>query len=151
MVMRFRTEDFDVPMPDSLVRYWTAWNESDLDRLEDHLRHAVTPNVVWNDPRDSFQGIDALAANMRALKSSKPRYRFHIASEIDGHHHRLRYRWNMVSRQRTLMEGLDVVTLCATTGLIERVDGFFGEPSPVHAADSGIPAALQAPAADLNA
>ena len=107
MVMRFRTEDFDVAMPDPLIRYWTAWNESDLDRLAGHLHHAVTRDVVWNDPRDSFQGLDALA-------------------------------------------GLDVVTLCATTGLIERVDGFFGEPSPVLDVDSGIPAALRGPAADLG-
>lgn len=143
--MRFRTEDFDVPMPEPLVRYWTAWNEPDLDRLGDHLKEAVTDDIVWNDPRDSFQGIDALEANMRALKTSKPRYRFQIASEIDGHHNRLRYRWNMVSRSRTLMEGLDVVTLCGTTGLIERVDGFFGEPSPIRGNQSGVPLPLRTP------
>ena len=31
------------------------------------------------------------------------------------------------------MEGLDVVTLDAESGLIERVDGFFGHPTPIKA------------------
>lgn len=36
------------------------------------------------------------------------------------------------------MEGLDVVTLDAGSGLIGRVDGFFGEPTPIASGgDSG--------------
>lgn len=127
-------------MPTVLIGYWTAWNETDLSRLGQHLVGAVTPDVEWNDPRDSFRGIEALEANMRNLRTAKPLYRFCIASEIDAHHNRLRYRWDMVKGHRTLMEGLDIVTLCATTGLIERVDGFFGEPTALgETTQSGAP------------
>ncbi len=52
LVMRFRRKDWDVPMPAELVAYWTAWNESDLDQVRDHLCAAVTADVEWNDPRD---------------------------------------------------------------------------------------------------
>lgn len=130
-------------MPDALVSYWTAWNESDLARIREHLDRAVTDGVEWNDPRDSFVGIDELEAAIRRLRTNKPDYRFVIASEIDHHHDRLRYRWDMARNGRTLMEGLDIVTIEPSSGLIARVDGFFGHPTPIDAADSGVPEALR--------
>jgi hypothetical protein len=150
--MRFRRREWDVAMPDTLVAYWTAWNEPDLDRVGQHLVVAVTTDVEWNDPRDSFVGITELEAAVRRLRSSKPGYRFVIASEIDHQHGRLRYRWDMIRHGRTLMEGLDVVTLDAPSGLIARVDGFFGHPTPIDPVDSGIPLGLRAaPVAESTA
>lgn len=131
-------------MPDALVAYWTAWNDPELDRIREHLVSAVTEEVEWNDPRDSFVGIAELEAAIRRLRSSKPDYQFVIASEIDHHHNRLRYRWDMVRNGRTLMEGLDVVTLEPSSGLITRVDGFFGHPTPIDGVDSGVPQPLRA-------
>ena len=131
-------------MPESLVAYWTAWNEPDLDRVPALLRAAVTDQVEWNDPRDSFVGMAELEQAIRRLRTGKPDYRFVIASEIDHHHDRLRYRWDMVRNGRTLMEGLDVVTLEPGTALIRRVDGFFGHPTAIKATDSGVPQMLRA-------
>jgi hypothetical protein len=130
-------------MPDALVAYWTAWNEPDVERIKSHLVLAVTEDVEWNDPRDSFVGIDELEQAMQRLRTSKPEYAFVIASEIDCHHDRLRYRWDMVRNGRTLMEGLDVVTLEPTSGLIARVDGFFGHPTPIGNGASGVPTELR--------
>lgn len=135
--MRFRLPEWDVEMPAALVDYWTAWNVDDLDAVPKLLARAVTTDVVWNDPRDSFVGIGELEAAVRRLRTTKPEYRFEIASEIDHHHGRLRYRWNMVRRGRTLMEGLDVVGLDPGSGLICRVDGFFGEPTPILTDEGG--------------
>ena len=143
VAMRFRRREWDVAMPDALVAYWTAWNEPDLERIGQHLARAVTDDVAWNDPRDSFVGIAELESAVRRLRSSKPDYRFVIASEIDHQHGRLRYRWDMIRKDRILMEGLDVVTLDARSGLIQRVDGFFGHPTPIDPDDSGIPASLR--------
>jgi len=130
-------------MPGALIAYWTAWNEPDVERIRRHLGDAVTEDVVWNDPRDSFVGIDALERAIRELRTSKPEYRFVIASEIDSHHHRLRYRWDMMRGGRTLMEGLDVVTVEPQSRLIARVDGFFGNPTPLSESESGVPNRLQ--------
>ena len=141
--MRFRRREWDVAMPAALVAYWTAWNERDPDLIGAHLARAVTVDVEWNDPRDSFVGIAELESAVRRLRTSKPHHRFVIASEIDHQHRRLRYRWDMVHNGRTLMEGLDVVTLDRSAGLIERVDGFFGHPTPIDSDDSGIPAGLR--------
>jgi hypothetical protein len=142
--VRFRRRDWDVPMPPALISYWTAWNEPDVASIRRHLLAAVTTGVEWNDPRDSFSGIDELEAAIRRLRTSKPDYRFAIVSEIDCQHDRLRYRWDMVRNGRTLMEGLDVATLAASAGLIERVDGFFGHPTPIDDRSSGVPASLRA-------
>jgi hypothetical protein len=130
-------------MPDALVSYWRAWNEAELRRIREHLVCAVLDGVEWNDPRDSFVRIDELEAAIRRLRTSKPDYCFVIASEIDRHHDRLRYRWDMVRNRRTLMEGLDVVTLDPISGRIARVDGFFGHPTPIDANGSGLPRSLR--------
>ena len=129
-------------MPEALVAYWTAWNEPDLGCLPAHLDRAVDRNIEWADPRDSFVGIDELQAAIERLRTTKPDYRFAICSEIDHHHDRVRYRWDMVRNGRTLMEGLDVVTLDPATGLITRVDGFFGQPTPITE-PSGVPESLR--------
>jgi hypothetical protein len=139
---RFRRSDWVVPRPAQLIALWTACNEADLDAFEGHLQTAVTPDVEWNDPRDSFVGITELESAIKTLRSSKPEYRFAIASEIDCHNSRLRYRWDMFRNQRTLMEGLDIVTLDPASGLIARVDGFFGHPTDIGNL-SGIPEDLQ--------
>lgn len=140
--MRFRRSEWDIDMPAALVSYWTAWNATDLNRVPGLLADAVVEDVEWNDPRDSFTGISELEVAVRRLRTDKPGYSFFMASEIDAHHGRLRYRWDMTRNGRTLMEGLDVVTLDAESGLITRVDGFFGAPTPLKSEDSGVPASL---------
>jgi len=50
----------------------------------------------------------------------------------------------MLRNGRTLMEGLDVVTLDPASGLINRVDGFFGHPTPIDSDVSGVPRSLRA-------
>ena len=118
------------PVPESLIHYWTMWNEADLEAVRGHLNQAVTENVEWVDPLHSFVGRDALEANVRSLRTEKPEYYFALASEFDIHHDRVRYRWDMMRKHRVLLEGLDVVTI-DVSGLISRVEGFFGHPKPL--------------------
>ena len=49
-----------------------------------------------------------------------------MASELDGHNNRYRYRWDLVKKGRVLVKGFDVTTL-NNDGLVERIDGFFGD------------------------
>jgi hypothetical protein len=141
--MRFRLPEWDVAMPAALESYWMAWNEPEVKRISTHLAKAVTEDVEWKDPRDSFVGITELEAAIERLRRAKPDYRFVIASEIDQHHDRLRYRWDMVRNGRTLMEGLDVVSIHPVSGLIGRVDGFFGHPTPIDPDRTGVPPTLR--------
>lgn len=129
-------------MPPALVAYWTAWNSPTEDGVDELLASAVTDDVLWHDPRDAFTGRAALRAAIRALRAERPDHRFLIASEVDHHHDRYRYRWDMVRRDRVLMEGLDIAEIEPGSGLIRRIDGFFGAPTPI-ADPSGVPAALR--------
>jgi hypothetical protein len=54
---------------------------------------------------------------------------------MDQHHNRVRYSWEIHKGKRLLLVGLDIVTL-ADTGLIQRIDGFFG---PLASIPSGTP------------
>ena len=51
--------------------------------------------------------------------------------------------WNDPRQGRTLMEGLDVGTVEPISGLIARVDGCFGHPTPILDGDSGVPNSLR--------
>ncbi len=123
----------------------TAWNEPDVERIAQHLVRAVVADVEWNDPRDSFVGIDELEQAVRRLRTSKPDYRFAIMSGIDHHHCRFRYRWDMYRGARCLMEGTDVVTVDPTSGRITSVDGFFGHLTPLEQGTVNVPHNLQRP------
>lgn len=142
--MRYRLREWDVAMPEALVSYWAAWNERDIEQIAHHLVSAVVADVEWNDPRDSFVGIHELGRAVERLRTTKPDYRFAIVSELDHHHGRFRYRWDMFRGARTLMEGIDVVTVDPTSGHITRVDEFFGNPTLIRGhGESGVPLKLQ--------
>jgi hypothetical protein len=105
--------------------YWAMWNERDLTLLRAHLDRAVTDDVVFCDPVALHTGRAALEANVRGLRVERPTVEFVLASAVDSHHDRHRYRWHMVRQGRVLLVGYDVATT-SSSGLIERVDGFFG-------------------------
>ena len=118
------------PWPDALIHYWTMWNEPDISRIRIHLDRAVSPTFVFSDPRHHHVGRDALETNVRTLRTSKPHYRFVIATELDEQHGCYRYTWHMTARGRVLLEGIDIALL-GDDGLLQRVDGFFGAMTPV--------------------
>ncbi len=43
--MRFRRNEWDVPMPAALIASWTAWNEADLGLIRSHLDLAVAESI----------------------------------------------------------------------------------------------------------
>lgn len=106
--------------------YWTMWNTSDLAEARRHLDMAVTEDFIFCDPIEFHVGRDALEQNVRQFRSKFPDARFELRSGFDNHHNRYRYRWDMVDDDKVVVEGLDITTV-ADSGLIERIDGFFGQ------------------------
>ena len=115
---RYSVEAFD--------HYWEMWNERDPTRVRAHLERAVTDDFVFCDPINFHVGKDALEANVHEFRAEQPDAEFVLASGVDHHHNRHRYRWDFTRRGRVLVEGFDVATV-SENGLIERIDGFFGE------------------------
>lgn len=116
----------------STDHYFTMWNETDPSKIRGHLERAVTPDFEFCDPIHFHVGYDALEANVQAFRSKYPDARLAPSSIIDQHHNRLRYSWEIRKGTRLLLGGLDIVTM-AGNGLIQRIDGFFGPLTPIHA------------------
>ncbi len=62
---------------------------------------------------------------VREFRTKFPTAELDLASRVDHHHERYRDEWVTTMDGKVLMPGFDVVTL-GTSGLLERVDGFFG-------------------------
>jgi hypothetical protein len=114
-------------IPGSFLHYLQAWNERDVDRVRGHLEAAVTDGVVFADPDNYAEGRDDVEALIvRARSLERPDADYGLASGIDGHNRRYRYRWVVRAGDAELATGMDVVTVAADDR-IERIDGFFGD------------------------
>jgi hypothetical protein len=118
MTSPFTVEAFD--------HYWAMWNDTELARVRDRVDNAVTDDFIFCDPLHFHTGRQALEDNVRAFRADWPTATFEIVSGVDNHHNRHRYRWNFLNNGDVVLEGLDIATVDAD-GLIERIDGFFGD------------------------
>lgn len=112
--------------PRSLTEYLAAWNEREPDAIRSHLERSVTPDVVFVDPANQVTGIDAVERMIREARTEAPDAIYELASGVDGHNRRYRYRWAVRLDEATVVPGMDVTTV-DPAGRIERIDGFFGD------------------------
>jgi hypothetical protein len=113
-------------VPESFRHYLAAWNEPDPGGVRAHLDRSVSGDVLFVDPANTTTTIDELEAMIRAAREEMPTARYALASAIDGHHGRFRYRWEVRLDGAVLVPGMDVVSV-DDDQLICRIDGFFGD------------------------
>jgi SnoaL-like domain len=113
-------------VPESFHHYLAAWNEPDPELIRAHLDRSVRDDVLFVDPVNTTTSIDELEAMIRAAREEMPTASYVLTSEIDGHHGRFRYRWEVRLDGAVLMPGMDVTTV-DDDQLIGRIDGFFGD------------------------
>jgi len=116
-------------IPESMRHYFCMWNEIDPTLIRGHLDLAISEDCIWVDPQNSHVGRIGLENNVKAFRAKYPTAELDISSNVDGHNNRFRYNWIISEQGKTLMRGFDVATL-NDDGLVERVDGFFGELVP---------------------
>jgi hypothetical protein len=115
-------------VPEVLRHYLRMWNERDPERIRAHLDRCVGDDCWWVDPLHRHTGRDALEANVREFRATYPDADLGLGSNIDSHNGRHRYEWYITSSPgELLIRGFDVVTVDDGSGMINRVDGFFGE------------------------
>ncbi|PHS41990.1 MAG: hypothetical protein COA91_01055 [Robiginitomaculum sp.] len=112
-------------IPPSMVAMLAAWNEKDPERIRGHLDIALAPDVVFADPDNFVEGIDAFEAMVRTFLAEKPTAKCEHTSGFNVHHNRYRYNWLVSLGDTPIMPGMDVVEL-DDQGKVKRVDGFFG-------------------------
>jgi len=111
---------------------FAMWNE------EDAADRAKLVETVWAeeghlvDPPLDGQGHAGINDMVAAVQRQFPGHRFRRSTGIDAHHDTLRYGWELVGPDGTVVAtGLDVGQL-AEDGRLRRVNGFLG-PLPEEA------------------
>ena len=111
-------------------RYIAMWNETDAGRRQALIDRTWTERASYLDPvmqGDGRSGIDAMVAG---VQQRFPGHRFRRTSEVDAHHDRLRFCWELAPEGGpAIVKGTDVGTVA--DGRLAAVTGFFDQvPQP---------------------
>lgn len=110
--------------------WFASLNELDAEKRAGLVRQAWSGDGRWVDPPFEGQGHAAINQMVEAVYQSYPEHRFRRVSELDVHHDAVRYGWELVDPDGSVvLAGTDVGTL-AEDGRLRRITGFFG-PLPV--------------------
>jgi len=113
--------------PTELVeRYLAAWNERDARRRRDLIAKTYTEDASYIDPHRSGAGYEGLATMIAAVHERFPAsYRFRLASDVESHNGRLRFRWEAGGTEDAPLHfgGTDFCVVAAD-GRLASVTGF---------------------------
>jgi hypothetical protein len=75
-------------------RYLAAWNERDARRRDDLIAKTWTEEATYLDAHRSGEGHAGISRMIAAVHERfTPDYRFRLASAVEAHNDRLRFRW----------------------------------------------------------
>lgn len=117
-------------VPASFAHYLAAWNERDVEKIRGHLELSLADDVTFIDPANQVSGIAAIETMICEARAAMDAD-YAVTTAIDGHNRRYRYRWEVRRTGQPPIPGMDVTTVNAA-GLIERIDGFFGDFPPAN-------------------
>ncbi len=118
-------------IPNAFIFVSKAWNEKDLTKIRSHVDNSVAENIVFADPSNFIHGIDAFEKMVKDFRLKYPESIVKRTSGIDSHNNRCRYSWEIYVGEMMIVKGFDVATL-NENGLVERIDGFFGDFPPLE-------------------
>lgn len=111
--------------------YLSAWNEEDPAMRSQLIEQVWTTDGRLVDPPMAAHGHNEISDMASALHGQFPGHYFRRSSEVDEHHGRFRFAWELVSGDGAVaIAGLDVGQL-NDSGQIEQITGFFGPLEPV--------------------
>jgi hypothetical protein len=118
-------------IPEAFTNISNAWNEKDLTKIRSQVDKSVAENIVFADPSNYIHGIEAFENMVKEFRGKYPESVVKRTSGLDSHNRRYRYSWEIYIGDMMIVKGFDVATL-NETGLIERIDGFFGDLPPLE-------------------
>ncbi|MCW2567846.1 MAG: nuclear transport factor 2 family protein [Mycobacterium sp.] len=114
-------------LTETVDTYLAGLNEADPDRRGDLIERAWTTDCLYVDPGHEARGRRAIGALAAGVQEQLPGHRFRRTSDVDGHHGRTRFGWELVGPDGVVaVAGIDVVELHGD-GRLRRVTGFFGD------------------------
>jgi hypothetical protein len=107
--------------------YLAAWNETDPRGRAQLIERAWTGDGAYVDPMLEAAGHAAIGEMVAGVQAKFPGHRFRRGSGVDAHHDQLRFAWDLVAPDGSVVvAGVDIGTL-APDGRLRRITGFFGE------------------------
>ena len=114
-------------IPAVIDTYFEMWNEPDPARRAELVAQAWTEDGRHVDPLADVAGHAALAEYVAGVQEHYPGHQLRRISGVDAHHDQLRYGWELVGADGTVVvTALDVAEL-ADDGRIRQVAAFFGD------------------------
>ena len=108
-------------------RYIDMWNEEDAERRAVLIDAAWTEDASYLDPLLAADGRDGLSEMVATVHGHYPGYRFRRRSDVDAHHDRVRFAWDLVKPDgEVFVAGIDIGEVAAD-GRLRRITGFFGD------------------------
>ena len=113
--------------------YIQAWNEGDTDRRQRLIARTWTPDARYVDPMLESEGHAGIDGMIVSVQARLPDHRFRRTSEVEEHHDRLRFTWELAPAEGPAMvKGTDIGILAG--GRLQAMIGFFDQLPPGAAA-----------------
>jgi hypothetical protein len=114
------------PIREVLDGYFTMWNETDPARRRQIIERTWTQDATYIEPLMAAEGHEALNDGVAALQAQFPEHELRPAGQVDAHHDRVRWSWELLAPQggEPLASGTNVGVL-APDGRLRQVTGFF--------------------------
>ncbi len=112
---------------DLVDRYFAMWNEPEAGRRRALIAATWTDGASYLDPLMEGQGHAGIDAMVQGVQEKFPGHRFRRTSEVDAHHDKLRFSWELASQDgAVLVKGIDFGTLdgsrlASITGVLDQV------------------------------
>jgi hypothetical protein len=108
-------------------RYIAIWNETDGATRRQLIARTYTEDADYLDPVLQGRGRSGIDDMVKAVHEKYPGYTFSRTSDVDSHHDRARFSWQLAPESGpALVKGIDFATLSAD-GRLRAVTGFFTE------------------------
>ena len=109
-------------------RYIAIWNETDPARRRDLIAQTWTEDASCLDPLLSGDGPEGIDAMVRGVQERFPGHRFRRTGEVDGHHDRVRFGWELIdtASNAPLIAGVDFGVVAAD-GRLRTITGFLDQ------------------------
>ncbi|MGN6483714.1 MAG: nuclear transport factor 2 family protein [Thermomicrobiales bacterium] len=111
-------------------RYLDAWNEPDRDRRDALIAATWAEDGQYADPLLEASGRLAIGEMIAGFQETYPDHLFSLRGEVEEHHGRLRFRWQLANADGDpQLDGTDF-GLVNDAGVLVSITGFFDPPAP---------------------
>jgi len=116
---------------DLIDRYIAVWNETDAVRRRDLIARTWTEDASYLDPMLQGAGQVGIDAMVQGVQAQFPGYQFRRTSEVDAHHDRVRFAWELAPEGGpAFVTGVDF-GIVAPDGRLNAITGFLNQaPAP---------------------